>query len=157
MIKTDSGTGFATNVRCCQIPLTTCFHRISEWKGESLNATECGLKETDGKFIPLRTYLPRAPDHLLDVIRYNCKAGCSTLKYICRGNGLECTFTCGECKGLAALMQWIQRLLRLKLMNEQSQSFKNVFRIPGFYLLLDLSIWCGQDFLCYLVKLALFA
>lgn len=75
------------------------FYQISEWKGESLNATDYGWKEQDGKFIAVRTDLPPAPDHLLEVIHCNCRTGCSTLKCTCRRNGLECTFACGECKG----------------------------------------------------------
>ncbi|KAK2140281.1 hypothetical protein LSH36_1407g00003 [Paralvinella palmiformis] len=43
------------------------FHQINEWKGENLNATEYGWKGKDGKFIPLRTDLPPAPDHLREV------------------------------------------------------------------------------------------
>ena len=75
------------------------FHKISEWKGESVNATEYGWKEKHGKFILLRTDLPPAPDHLLEVIHCSCKTGSSILKCTCRRNGLECTFACGDFKG----------------------------------------------------------
>ena len=73
------------------------FYQICEWKGESLIVTEYEWK--DGKVIPLRTDLPPAPDHILEVIHCNCKTGCSTLKCTSRRNGLECTFACGDCKG----------------------------------------------------------
>jgi len=97
VFKTDSGTCYAFNVRCYQVPLRVS-HHISEWKGENLNAIEYGWKEKDGKFILLRTDLPAAPNHLLEAIYCNCKIGCSILKCTCRRNSVECTFACGECK-----------------------------------------------------------
>ena len=75
------------------------FHQISKWKGENFNAIEYGWKEKDGKFIPLRTDLPPAHDHPLEVDHCNCKTSCSTLKCTFRWNGLECTFSCGDSKG----------------------------------------------------------
>ncbi|KAK2148983.1 hypothetical protein LSH36_473g03027 [Paralvinella palmiformis] len=38
------------------------FHRMREWKGESLNANEYGWKEKHSRLIPLRTDLPPAPE-----------------------------------------------------------------------------------------------
>ena len=67
--------------------------------GKSLDATAYGWREKDGKFLPVKTDLPPAPNYLLEVIHCNCKTGCSTLKCTCRRHGLECTFACGDCKG----------------------------------------------------------
>ena len=48
------------------------------------------------------------------------------------GKALNVHFPMVNINALAALIQQIQRLLRLKLMNEQIQSFKTVFRRLGF-------------------------
>ena len=75
------------------------FHQISEWMGKSLDATAYGWRKKDGKFLPVKTDVPPAPNYLLEVIHCNCKTGCSTLKCTCRRHGLEYTFACGDCKG----------------------------------------------------------
>ena len=45
------------------------------------------------------TSLPPAPEHLLKVIRCNCKSDCSTLICSCKKHNIECTPACGNRKG----------------------------------------------------------
>lgn len=53
------------------------------------------------KLLPVTTDLPPAPEHLMKVVRCQCKTGCDTKQCSCRKHGLECTPSCGECKGVS--------------------------------------------------------
>ena len=137
--------------------LLRMFHQTGEWKGKILNATECGLKEKDGKFIPLWIDLPQAADHLLAVIHGNYKAGCSTQNASLTGMALNVHLLVVTVKALAALKICIQRLMRLKLMNEQSQSFKNFSEDLAFICFWICLSVAGSTFFCYLVNPVIFA
>ena len=75
--------------------------QIQEWKGsaDGLHPTDWGWQECDEGFLPLQTSLAPAPEHLLRVIRCNCKADCSTMRCTCKKHNIECTPACGNCTG----------------------------------------------------------
>ena len=75
--------------------------QIQEWKGSAvgLHPTDWGWQECDEGFLPLQTSLAPAPEHLLQVIRCNCKADCSTMRCTCKKHNIECTPACGNCRG----------------------------------------------------------
>ena len=74
--------------------------QVREWKGSAeLHPTDWGWQKCDEGFVPLQTDLPPAPEHLLRVIRCNCKTDCSTLRCSCKKHNIECTPACGNCKG----------------------------------------------------------
>ena len=75
--------------------------QVQEWKGIQLQPQEWGWELSTGKLIPTRTYLPPAHSSLLEIIRCNCKADCSTQRCYCRKNGLDCSAACGACKGVS--------------------------------------------------------
>ena len=68
----------------------------------SLDAEDWGWTNRDGKYFPVYTKEPIAPEELLKFIRCNCKleskkpcwTNCS-----CRMNGLHCVAACGNCRG----------------------------------------------------------
>ena len=51
------------------------------------------------KSIPVMTDLPPAPEDLLRIIRCNCTTDCSTARCSCRKHNLECSPSCGQCRG----------------------------------------------------------
>ena len=53
----------------------------------------------DGKLLPVTKDLPPAHESLLEMVKCNCSAGCSTQRCTCRKPGLECSAVCGVCKG----------------------------------------------------------
>ena len=57
------------------------------------------MLEENGKYLPEKMTLQPAPDHLLKIIRCNCKANCDTKRCTCRKSGLDCSVACGECRG----------------------------------------------------------
>ena len=71
------------------------------WGGAavSLDPSDWGWFEENGKYLPEKMTLPPAPDHLLKIIRCNCKANCDTKRCTCRKSGLDCSVACGECRG----------------------------------------------------------
>ena len=58
-----------------------------------------GWKESDGTLIPVTTDLDPVPNELLGIVRYNCQTDCSTLRCSCSKQGLNCSVTCGNCRG----------------------------------------------------------
>ena len=80
--------------------------QVIEWKvlDEKLNLKpeEWGWKIEKGIFTPITTDKAVAPDNLLKVIRYKCKATsrnqCGTNSCTCRKHGIHCMSTCGECR-----------------------------------------------------------
>ena len=42
---------------------------------------------------------PLAHEALLEIIRCNCKTNCSSQRCTCKKHGLDCSVTCGVCKG----------------------------------------------------------
>ena len=57
------------------------------------------MVEENGKYLPEKMTLQPAPDHLLKIIRYNCKANCDTKRCTCRKSGLDFSVACVECRG----------------------------------------------------------
>ena len=45
-----------------------------------------------------------APKDLLEVIRCNCKSGCTSMRCTCRKSGLDCSMACGQCCGICPNM-----------------------------------------------------
>lgn len=74
------------------------YHQVQAWRGNPLVPTEWGWKVENGQHIPTTTMLPPAPNHLLHLVRCNCKAGCEK-NCECRKGGLKCSTMCGECAG----------------------------------------------------------
>ena len=80
--------------------------QIVIWKTLSttaLDALKWGWEVKDGKFVPIATDTPVAPDSLLKFIRCNCKKDtknpCSTNRCSCMKFGLKCVAACGDCRG----------------------------------------------------------
>ena len=75
--------------------------QVQEWKNSTIkhDPINWGWQECEEGFVPIRTSLPPAPEHLLRVIRCNCQTDCSTLRCSCKKHNIECTLACGNCKG----------------------------------------------------------
>jgi len=76
-----------------------CFrmnYQIQEWAclGTNLKLMpeEWGWQLRHGKLFPTQTDIPPAPEDLLNVIRCNCKKGCSSAWCNCRKHGPRCTY-----------------------------------------------------------------
>ena len=63
-----------------------------------MDPREWGWKEEGGKYIPLLTDNPAAPEFLLNIIRCTCKTGCTSKRCRCVKHGLPCTEACGQCQ-----------------------------------------------------------
>lgn len=76
--------------------------QVQQWmgQGDQLKPEDCGWYEKDAKYLPVTTYIDAAPSDLLEVVRCNCKMGCSTKQCSCRKHGLECSTGCGQCRGV---------------------------------------------------------
>jgi hypothetical protein len=68
-------------------------------------AEQCGWKITDERMWPILT--DHNPPELLEMIRFNCKIGCSSLRCSCNKIGLKCTAACGECRRICVNMSSI--------------------------------------------------
>ena len=79
------------------------FLQVQGWKScaSRLVAEEWGWKTKEGEMLPIQTSLPPAPIKLMEIIRYNCKAGCSTGRFTCKKHGLHCSYACGTCGGVS--------------------------------------------------------
>ena len=80
--------------------------QVIQWQCLStdvLAADEWGWELSDGKFLPVKTDQPAAPDDLLRVIRCRCKVSarntCGSNVCSCRRNGLKCLSACSDCHG----------------------------------------------------------
>jgi len=102
------------NTTCVQVhtlPPTsaaTVFHSLrvylqcQVWIGNtSLQADEWGWQMKNGMYVPIKTNLPAAPEQILNVVRCNCKTNCDSKRCTCRKNGLECSYSCGTCRGIS--------------------------------------------------------
>ncbi|VDI12837.1 Hypothetical predicted protein [Mytilus galloprovincialis] len=69
-------------------------------KSDDLNAQEYGWFISDNKLLPTKSVLPPAPEVLLNIIRCNCKQNCDSKRCTCRKHGLDCSISCGECRGV---------------------------------------------------------
>ena len=61
-----------------------------------MDPREWGWKE-GGKYIPLLTENPAAPEFLLNIIRCTCKTGCASKRCRCVKHGLSSTEACEQC------------------------------------------------------------
>ena len=88
-------TESATNYHSMRTYLQTMI-----WMGTSgdMDPREWGWKEEGGKYIPLLTDNPAAPEFLLNIIRCTCKTGCASKRCRCVKHGLPCTEACGQCQ-----------------------------------------------------------
>ncbi|XP_048577422.1 uncharacterized protein LOC125559782, partial [Nematostella vectensis] len=75
------------------------YHQVQQWRGIALPPEDWGWKEVDGKLQPQRTDQSAAHPSLLELIRCNCKTGCSSRKCSCKRHDLDCTAACGTCRG----------------------------------------------------------
>ena len=66
----------------------------------NMKKTDWGWMTKDENVVPVMTLVPPTPDELLLVIRCNCKTECSTARCSCRKHSLECSPTCGQCRGI---------------------------------------------------------
>ena len=80
--------------------------QVGQWKSldlQHLEPTAWGWTIKDDKMIPVTSDQPPAPDHLLKIVRCNCKMTsrnpCSSRTCSCRSNGLRCVPACGDCRG----------------------------------------------------------
>lgn len=76
------------------------YYQVQTWQGEELDAESWGWKVDSGRMVPLQTDMDIAPKGLLQVVRCNCRAGCSTRRCGCKKLTIPCTAACGECKGI---------------------------------------------------------
>ncbi|XP_068675446.1 uncharacterized protein [Montipora foliosa] len=75
--------------------------QVKQWQGEGsgMSMEDWGWKVTNDQVFPVATDLPPAPESLLQLIRCNCSSDCSSMRCICRKNGMQCSPACGQCKG----------------------------------------------------------
>ena len=75
--------------------------QVKHWQGEGagMSMEDWGWKVTNDQVFPVATNLPPAPESLLQLIRCNCSSDCSSMRCICRKNGMPCSAACGQCRG----------------------------------------------------------
>ena len=75
--------------------------QVKQWQGEGagMSMEDWGWKVSNYQVFPVATDLPPAPESLLQLIRCNCSSDCSSMRCICRKNGMQCSPACGQCKG----------------------------------------------------------
>ena len=75
--------------------------QVKQWQGEGagMSMEDWGWKVTNDQVFPVATNLPPAPESLLQLIRCNCSSDCSSMRCICRKNGMPCSAACGQCRG----------------------------------------------------------
>ena len=65
--------------------------------------TDWDWKLCNGKFMPITTDSPVAPDNIWNVVRCKCRVStrrpCSSMLCSCRKHGLECVAACKDCHG----------------------------------------------------------
>ena len=85
---------------CEQVRCQTVHGQPQDWKvcASRLVPEEWGFKIKEGKMLPIQTFLSPAPIKLMDMIKCNCGAGCSSGRCTCKKHGLQCSCACGECK-----------------------------------------------------------
>ena len=67
--------------------------QVKQWQGEGsgMSMEDWGWKVTNDQVFPVATDLPPAPESLLQLIRCNCSSDCSSMRCICRKNGMQCS------------------------------------------------------------------
>ena len=84
--------------------------QVQEWMGKAadMSPKDCGWYKRGDKFFPIHTDKAADPTSLLEVVRCNCKSGCSIRQCTCRKNGLDCFTGCGHCRGLCTNMSQLE-------------------------------------------------
>ena len=78
------------------------YYQIHEWLcNTSIKAEQWGWTLKDDILVPIQTDMPPATKSLLEAIHCNCKSDCQTNRCGCRKHGLECSVSCGECRGVS--------------------------------------------------------
>ena len=67
-----------------------------------MSMEDWGWKITNDQVFPVATDLPPAPESLLQLIRCKCSSDCSSMRCICRKNGMQCSPPVATAKGLRA-------------------------------------------------------
>ena len=83
---------------------TLHFHcmQVQNWLGNNkLDAMQWGWELRDKMLFPTITDLPPAPKDLFKIIKCSCMGSCDTLRCTCRKNGIECSVSCKNCKGIS--------------------------------------------------------
>ena len=78
------------------------YHQFIQWKGKEkqVTAEEWGWRlNDDGQLVPIMTQLQPALEALLRVVRCNCLSDCSSMRCTCKKHDLECSASCGHCRG----------------------------------------------------------
>lgn len=74
------------------------------WLGvTSLNEIDWGWALHDGLFVPYTTDLPPAPKEILKMINCACNGSCDNNKCTCHKNGMPCTISCKNYKGVSCV------------------------------------------------------
>lgn len=78
--------------------------QVHQWMGQrqDLKPEEWGWYIQGGQYLPVLSDKAAAPTELLEVVRCNCKMGCTTRQCTCRKHGLDCSTACGQCRGICA-------------------------------------------------------
>jgi hypothetical protein len=79
------------------------FLQICDWKKENnlMRPEEWGWKLEASEYVPICMDIPPAPQDLLQIIRCNCQADCSSRSCTCRKHDMKCSVACGQCRGTA--------------------------------------------------------
>lgn len=100
----------STRIQPQSLPPTSCaagFHslrvrlQVQQWKEHDAGMAlgDWGWNVDDQQVTPVMTSKPPAPAALLQIVRCNCQTDCSSRRCTCRRHGLECSPSCGQCKG----------------------------------------------------------
>ena len=75
--------------------------QVQQWKEHDagMALSDWGWNVDDQQVTPVMTSKPPAPAALLQIVRCNCQTDCSSRRCMCRRHGLECSPSCGQCKG----------------------------------------------------------
>jgi len=77
--------------------------QVQEWIGRTpMNPEDWGWSIQGGRYVPVLTDKDPAPTDLLDMVRCNCKTGCSTRQCTCRKHDFESSTGCGHCRGVCS-------------------------------------------------------
>lgn len=66
---------------------------------KNFDPCQWGWYLSSGKLFPVITSKPAAPAILLKTVKCNCKTNCDSRRCTCRKSGLDCSVSCGICRG----------------------------------------------------------
>jgi hypothetical protein len=86
-----------------KLHIMRAFFQCQIWIGnqEKFLPEEWGWHYGNCRLQPTRSILPPAPEHLLKIIKCNCRHGCDSKRCACKRHGLECSAACGDCRGVS--------------------------------------------------------